>query len=991
MRIEKVVISNINSLAGRFMIDLTDPGYGEGLFAIVGPSGSGKTTVLDAICLALYGKTPRISMISDTQDEIMSRGRDECAAEAVFMSRGKRYKAVFAHQRTKRGAKPFRQAKREIWAEEPDGTWSIVAAMKREADIKIAEITGLSYEQFTRSIMLAQFQFAEFLKAGSNERADILEQITDMDIYRRISVAVYERKTSESKKYDDIRMRVDALRILEEDEKKALEQERQAFDKIIAEHNALKDAFYLCRDTIKKTAALQKEHEQYEKDKPEAEKKLAKAAALLEKAVHDEKREREAINGLQKTLKTVRELDSRITVKKEDMARIEKEIEDDRGRIRSFKNNILSVFKKYVPDAGSDRLKAMYDADDIADIIRTEAKSDADAAEREHKHIADEIKKTLGSRDAPYWQERIDLLEAVLPMAEAKRAVMQGQRVIKDLHAQQKTQIERDKALRIRLKEIADKFVYAKLEERFGQERASLTPGRPCPLCGATDHPYVQQTHDTRFLEEVGRQKDEAEKEQALLQKAMSDLNGRIAGITETIQQKTAVLSDGERALHEAGKTADDTGIDLSAEHAVEAVKQAVLEARGIVRSHTALLSKLNQASQQLNKANARLGEVDKDALAIQYNKQNIQEAQARQDKRLKALEQVQKDFGGLVSQRRSLFADKNPDDEEALAEKRMQKAQQDKEDCFAQKEKALRQAEQVGKDIVRTQQAIDAQNKKLAEAYADTFGTAADICAKQCKGDEGVTQAFDAFCSAAQRLDSGVVPELPVFDELIGRLSDLVSKETERKGAIGQRLETNAANIKEQKALKQDLQKAKKECDKWDRLNALIGSSDGVKFSRIAQGITFEVLLNFANSNLKKMTDRYILVRDDSNQSKPLELSVIDNYQAGDIRPVRNLSGGESFIVSMALALGLSEMSSGRTRIDSLFIDEGFASLDEDYLEAALQTLSSLGNREGKLVGVISHVDALKERIAAKIEVSKLSGGRSMLMGPGVKVLAEE
>ena len=382
---------------------------------------------------------------------------------------------------------------------------------------------------------------------------------------------------------------------------------------------------------------------------------------------------------------------------------------------------------------------------------------------------------------------------------------------------------------------------------------------------------------------------------------------------------------------------------------------------------------------------------MDKDALAIQYNKQNIQEAQARQDKRLKALEQVQKDFGGLVSQRRSLFADKIPDDEEALAEKRMQKAQQDKEDCFAQKEKALRQAEQVGKDIVRTQQAIDAQNKKLAEAYADTFGTAADICAKQCKGDEGVTQAFDAFCSAAQRLDSGVVPELPVFDELIGRLSDLVSKETERKGAIGQRLETNAANIKEQKALKQDLQKAKKECDKWDRLNALIGSSDGVKFSRIAQGITFEVLLNFANSNLKKMTDRYILVRDDSNQSKPLELSVIDNYQAGDIRPVRNLSGGESFIVSMALALGLSEMSSGRTRIDSLFIDEGFASLDEDYLEAALQTLSSLGNREGKLVGVISHVDALKERIAAKIEVSKLSGGRSMLMGPGVKVLAEE
>ena len=127
-------------------------------------------------------------------------------------------------------------------------------------------------------------------------------------------------------------------------------------------------------------------------------------------------------------------------------------------------------------------------------------------------------------------------------------------------------------------------------------------------------------------------------------------------------------------------------------------------------------------------------------------------------------------------------------------------------------------------------------------------------------------------------------------------------------------------------------------------------------------------------------------LVRDDGNASKPLELAVIDTYQAGERRPVANLSGGESFIVSLALALGLSEMSSGRARIDSLFIDEGFASLDENYMEAALQTLSTLGSREGKLVGVISHVEALKERIDVQIEVKKLSGGRSTLAGPGVK-----
>ena len=132
------------------------------------------------------------------------------------------------------------------------------------------------------------------------------------------------------------------------------------------------------------------------------------------------------------------------------------------------------------------------------------------------------------------------------------------------------------------------------------------------------------------------------------------------------------------------------------------------------------------------------------------------------------------------------------------------------------------------------------------------------------------------------------------------------------------------------------------------------------------------------------------MLMRDKRNPQKPLEISVVDGYQAGEVRPVSNLSGGESFVVSMALALGLSEMSSSRTRIDSLFIDEGFASLDEDYLESALQTLFALGNREGKLIGVISHVGALKERIAAQIEVTPLSGGRSTLSGPGVKAALE-
>jgi exonuclease SbcC len=134
------------------------------------------------------------------------------------------------------------------------------------------------------------------------------------------------------------------------------------------------------------------------------------------------------------------------------------------------------------------------------------------------------------------------------------------------------------------------------------------------------------------------------------------------------------------------------------------------------------------------------------------------------------------------------------------------------------------------------------------------------------------------------------------------------------------------------------------------------------------------------ANQHLMKMTDRYLLMRD---ASQPLELNVIDNYQAGEIRSTKNLSGGESFIVSLALALGLSQMASRTVRVDSLFLDEGFGTLDEDTLETALATLAGL-RQDGKLIGVISHVPALKERIGTQIQVIPETGGQSILIGPG-------
>jgi exonuclease SbcC len=165
----------------------------------------------------------------------------------------------------------------------------------------------------------------------------------------------------------------------------------------------------------------------------------------------------------------------------------------------------------------------------------------------------------------------------------------------------------------------------------------------------------------------------------------------------------------------------------------------------------------------------------------------------------------------------------------------------------------------------------------------------------------------------------------------------------------------------------------------RWDRLRALIGSADGSVFARFAQGLTLDKLTVLANRHLALLDPRYSIRRASGIGADDLELEIVDHYQADAVRPMRSLSGGESFLASLALALGLSELASGRTSIESLFIDEGFGSLDSDTLETAMSALENL-QAKGKIIGVISHVPAMQERIPVQIKVSKESGGCSQV-----------
>ncbi|SUH39213.1 exonuclease subunit SbcC [Salmonella enterica subsp. enterica] len=173
------------------------------------------------------------------------------------------------------------------------------------------------------------------------------------------------------------------------------------------------------------------------------------------------------------------------------------------------------------------------------------------------------------------------------------------------------------------------------------------------------------------------------------------------------------------------------------------------------------------------------------------------------------------------------------------------------------------------------------------------------------------------------------------------------------------------------QRALMAEMKQASQQVEDWGYLNALIGSKEGDKFRKFAQGLTLDNLVWLANHQLTRLHGRYLLQR---KASDALELEVVDTWQADAVRDTRTLSGGESFLVSLALALALSDLVSHKTRIDSLFLDEGFGTLDSETLDAALDALDAL-NASGKTIGVISHVEAMKERIPVQIKVKKING----------------
>lgn len=366
----------------------------------------------------------------------------------------------------------------------------------------------------------------------------------------------------------------------------------------------------------------------------------------------------------------------------------------------------------------------------------------------------------------------------------------------------------------------------------------------------------------------------------------------------------------------------------------------------------------------------------------------------------------LQQTINELTTSRGVLFGDKNAD----AAENEWQHELQALEEKARASEAELNQLKQqqtaltalIEKDLAQLQplQISQAQQEEqfIAQLKQVNITNEAEFIAKRLSREEMavIGQAADKLKQQLIELASRLKQTSETLaNEQAKQLTDKTSEElqaniasiqtnyeqyNQRIGEIRGQLTANSQAQEQQQDTIAQRDKQLQITERYRRLHVLIGSSDGKKFRNFAQGLTFELVVKHANQQLRQMSDRYLLIRDNN---APLELNVIDNYQGGEIRTTKNLSGGESFVISLALALGLSKLSSNKVQVDSLFLDEGFGTLDEDALQTALDALDSL-QRDGKLIGVISHVGALKDRISLQIQVEPLSGGVSKISGVG-------
>ena len=961
MRIHTIRLANLNALTGTWEIDLDHPAYNDNIYALTGPTGAGKTTILDAISLALYGRTPRLARIGKAGNEIMSRHSGTCHAEITFSTRTGRYRSHWSQHRARRKAGGELQNPKHELADAESG--ELLATGLKDVAAAIERLTGMDYQRFTRAMLLAQGDFAAFLRAAPDERAPLLEQITGTEIYSRISIAVHERLRDALEQQRQLATETAGITPLDAATHTALTQESAALQKQLAalatRQQQTAAALARGQNIAELTAELARLDEQHTAHQaalarfaPERERlAAAQSAALLDA---DYARLDTLRRAQQQNRAALAALDEQAPALARTHETANQALTAASARVHSEKQRLAAAQPRWQQTRAYDH------------TLRHQREQLATLEQSAAAHTAAQTALAAAEKHAAAARENSARADVARKKTETALAAHLQGRLLREYRA------EKDNILR----ELAYHQRIADLE----QQRAHLHDGEPCPLCGATEHPYASalpaRPDDlTARLETLDTHIKQAE----TLNEQHENAQRALASAREKQQQtENTVALAAEKARNSAVHAEQHAALQQTHAQTL-AARQALLANRDPDAEETAQQRAIAEAEAAMEKARDTCQTAQTAAAANQQQRAQLHARLTAQQQELQTAEQQFAAALGMCSE----IAAPSP---AGRSPQRGRDGEGVDDVPFAPK--------------ISTFSISDHPHSNTSSRAATTFP---DETAWQAARLPAATR--EALARQAAALDQQTLTLHTRQQDRAARLATLTAQSADDPDTATlqarqeadehtrqQHQQTLAANqhrLAEHKraserlaAQQQAIAKQAAETRRWQNLHELIGAADGKKYRNYAQSLTFASVIAQANRQLVQLSDRYLLTAD---PARPLELNIIDNYQGGETRSAKNLSGGESFIVSLALALGLAQMSGENMQIDTLFLDEGFGTLDEETLDSALETLSQL-RTHGKHIGIISHVAALTERIATRIQITPQNGGNSTISGPGCR-----
>ena len=1084
------------------------------IFSIVGSTGSGKSTILDAICLALYNRAPRyprqkgkrnqkIEVYGDPDENeknrlapsdcrnILTRGTKHGYSKLTFLTnKGDVYRAEWS---VRFKTKNFEDVITSLYLiTNVNGN-----AVETEKDWEeLPDIIGLDYDQFLRTVLIAQGTFSNFLNAKEDERYLLLEKlIGNEDLYAAIAASIKEKKDTVDEDYNTITASVAAYEkdlISDKDELEALAERIKELensdkaDKEELQHIAEALAWYLSDQKYNENIA--KYQENYDSAKKRLEEHKEAAERLL---MHDSTLP--AVDLYKDILAANTEIvngESNLTTLKDQLTASDKNLEEKQvehnslkvkaeqekeeqekqkphiakarllmGELAVLENAAKALDEGYktAVKATNEASKAVKDNEDaivIKNNSMLEKQSDHDTLkaaidnktteleaalkvaedkyEGENKKIEGLDPEQLQSAKSAADNELADLREAVRVTKELQEKRSQSAAKLKEKTDLQNKNLEIEKELSLltidKLSaelEVMTKSYTLMTSESWDMHRKDLRDGEACPLCGSTHHPYKNDENLEPVVSELGAlindKKAELEKQESSkseLEAARSANVGRIEACNEAITNLANAISEFEVSWTNLKNRHDDWEQNLeSLETAIQATQDRCTEAELRLGEYNSLTKKVNSARTDMDTAKKALDN-HKDTSAkklteaqnaftnaqVEYREECAKtetlsaHLKAKKEEQAKAEDALQQGKTQVDAKKHALkteIGDKNPD----KFEKELNDAVKTAQEKVEKAAEAIGKLRESKKELEgRIQIATDNRNKAQERLQIKTEELNAWL--NQYNSQEGVTalnvEAVAGFHSSTEDWE-GIRTEQKKLDteytrchttlenektarqthqqgkpekteeELSARKAELAAKSNAELVESTARMQRHIAAKDAVGSLYDELEKAEQRKQDWKEINDAIGG-EGKTLRKIAQCYTLRFLIEHANVELRKFRSRFELVQ----VKNSLGIRVIDHDRADDIRDTTSLSGGETFIVSLGLALGLSALSSRNISFENLFIDEGFGTLDPETLATVIDSLAMLQSSQGKKVGVISHTDTMAERITTQIRIIK-------------------